>query len=87
MDYEKELLHEILKGQNRLDESVDEINVTLAKQEVHLAEHIKRTSLLEEALKPIQQHVNRVNTAILLIGGVFAILAAIKTVIEIIKLF
>lgn len=87
MDYEKELLNEMSKAIDRIDASVDGINITLARQEVHLEEHIKRTAMLEQELKPIQQHVNRVNTAILLLGGIFAIIAAIKTIIEIVKLF
>lgn len=87
MDYEKELLHEISKALERLDNSVDSINVTLAKQEVHLAEHIRRTELLEEEMKPVRDHVNRVNSLLLIIGGIFAVIAAVKGVIEIIQLF
>lgn len=87
MDFEKELLSEMSKTLERLDTSVDNINITLGKQEVHLAEHIRRTELLEESLKPIQEHVNRVNALMLALGGLFALLGAIKTVIEIIHLF
>jgi len=87
MDYEKELLHEMSKALERLDKSVDGINITIAKQEVHLAEHIRRTSLLEEEMKPIRDHVNRVNALILLLGGILALLGAVKAVIEIVQLF
>jgi hypothetical protein len=87
MDYEKELLQEITKSLERLDVSVDSINMTLAKQEIHLAEHIRRTALLEEEMKPVRDHVQRVNTLMLLLGGILALLGAVKTVVEIIKLF
>lgn len=87
MDYEKELLHEMSKSLERLDTSVDTISITLAVQAEQLKTHIRRTELLEAALKPVQEHVNRVNALILLLGGLFAVLGAVKTVIEIIKLF
>lgn len=87
MDYEKELLHEVLKTLERLDSSVDSINVTLAKQEAHLGEHIRRTELLEEEMKPVRDHVNRVNALLLLLGGLLALIGAVKGVIEIIQLF
>lgn len=87
MDYEKELLQEITKSLERLDTSVDSINVTLAKQEVHLADHIRRTELLEEEMRPVRDHVNRINALMLLLGGILALLGAVKTVVEIFKLF
>lgn len=87
MDYEQELLREMSKSLERLDVSMDNLQVILGKQEVHLAEHIRRTALLEKQMEGIQKHVNTVNALILGLGGLFAILAAIKTVIEIVKLF
>lgn len=87
MDYEQELLQEMSKALDRLDNSVDNINITLGKQEVHLAEHIRRTELLEEEMRPIRDHVNRVNALMLLLGGLLALLGAIKTVVEIFKIF
>lgn len=87
MDYEKELLQEMSKSLERLDTSVDSINVTLAVQSEQLKTHIKRSDMLEEALKPVQEHVHRVNALILLLGGILALLGAIKTVIEVVQLF
>lgn len=87
MDYEKELLREMSKAIENIDSSVDSINITLAKQEVSLNEHIRRTTLLEQELKPIQQHVNRVNALMLLLGGILAVVGAVKGIIEIIQLF
>lgn len=87
MDYEKELLQEMSRSLERLDVSVDSINLTLARQEVHLDNHIRRTQLLEEAMIPVREHVSRINTLMLLLGGILAILGAIKAIIEIIQLF
>lgn len=83
MDYEKELISEMSKAIDRIDRSVDGINITLAKQEIHLEEHIKRSKLLEDQMEPIKQHVNRVNSLLLLLGGIFALIGAIKGIIEI----
>lgn len=57
-------------------EKIGSIDVTLAKQHVSLAEHIKRTAILEKEIKPIQKHVAMVNGALKLIG-IVAILAEI----------
>jgi hypothetical protein len=87
MDYEKELLQEMSKSLERLDVSVDSINVTLAVQAEQLKHHILRTELLEEEMKPVREHVSRVNALLLLFGGILALLGAIKTVVEIVQLF
>jgi hypothetical protein len=87
MDYEKELLQEMSKSLERLDVSVDSINVTLAVQAEQLKHHIKRTELLEEEFKPVREHVTRVNALILLLGGILALLGTVKAIIEIVQLF
>lgn len=86
MDYEKQLLNEMAKSIQRIDESTDHINITLAIQATQLAEHIKRSDNLEEAMKPLQAHVNRVNALLLILGGIFALLGALKGVVEIAQL-
>lgn len=45
------------------------IDITLAKQSIILAEHIRRTEILEEKLEPVETHVKLVN-AILKLSGV-----------------
>ena len=87
MDYEKELLREMSNAIESIDKSVDEINITLAVQSEQLRQHIKRSNLLEEQMEPIKQHVNRVNALMLLLGGLLALVGAVKGVIEIIQLF
>lgn len=78
-------INRILTKIESIDKSVDEINITLAKQEVSLEEHIRRTNVLEETLKPIQDHVNKVNAAIAILVGIVAVIGTIKTVLEIIS--
>lgn len=81
-DIVKEIFHKL----ESLDNNVDAINITLAKQEVSLTEHIKRSNLLEEQMEPIKAHVNRVNSLILLLGGLFACIGAIEGFLKILDL-
>lgn len=94
MDYERELLHEILKSVERLDDSIDEVkntlsnyNALLAVQAEQLTTHIKRTALLEEEMKPVRKHVALVNSLILILGGLFALIGAIKGIVELCQFF
>lgn len=80
-------LDRILDKIDAIDESIDEINITLAKQEVQLAEHIRRTKILEDQVKPIQEHVSRVNSLLLLFAGILAIIGGVKGFLEIINFF
>jgi hypothetical protein len=80
---------------DRLDDELVKINVTLAAQHVQLAEHIRRTGLLEEAfdhimeeeIKPVHQHVNRVEGGLKLLGVLsllFGLVAGAKSVLNVI---
>lgn len=69
--------------EKRIHDKLDRIESTLSKQEVTLArltvsveEHVKRSNMLEDALKPIQTHVSMVQGAVKLIS-ILGVLAAI----------
>jgi hypothetical protein len=71
----------------RLLDKIDKIEEHLGKQEVSLArltvsveEHVRRSNLFEEALKPVQQHVLRVEGALKLIGLLGILAALIQTI-------
>lgn len=66
---------------DKLDNRVDNVDVTLAKQEVSLSEHIRRTALLEEDVRPIKKHVNNVQGALKLLG-LISLLAGIAAVLK-----
>lgn len=89
-----EMFKIVLEKQNTISEDISEIKVTLGKQEVSLAEHIKRSLQNEEALeltkkqftdeiKPLKTHVTMVNGIIKFIGliSVFAGIAHALVVI------
>lgn len=76
---------------DKIQEHLASVDVTLAKQEVSLTEHVKRSTLLEENVKmlrseftPIQKHVivvNGVLRLLSLIGLLITIVIGIKTLL------
>lgn len=57
--------------ESKLDRIVDKIgsiDITLHGQHVSLTDHIRRTELLEEQLRPVEKHVAMVQGALKLIG-------------------
>lgn len=53
---------------------IGEIRIVQAEQHIILKEHIRRTELLEEDIKPVKKHVNMVEGVLKFIGllGIFA---------------
>lgn len=57
-----ELRHISLKLES-IDKALNSMDKTMALQEVHLSEHIRRTAMLEEQMKPIRSHVLKMQGA------------------------
>lgn len=53
---------------DKISDKLSKIDVTLAAQHVTLLEHTKRSTMLEEDLKPIKKHVAMVEGALKLLG-------------------
>lgn len=77
---------------DKIQEAIGEINVTLAVNTKSLQDHMERTALNEEALqilkselKPVHEHVLKVNYTITVIGVVGAIIGFCYTVYQIIQ--
>ena len=64
---------------DKLDSRLDSIDVTLGKQHVTIADHIKRTEILEKEVVPLKSHMNQIIGA----GKFIAIIAAIFTVLTV----
>jgi len=64
---------------DRIDARLNSIDVTLVAQHVSLKDHIRRTEILENEVKPIQKHVAMVNGALKFIG-LLGILAGVLEV-------
>jgi len=67
----------------QIEKAIFSIDKTLAVNTEHLAEHIRRTRLLEEELKPISKHVQQMQGA----GKLIALLALIATVASALIMF
>lgn len=71
----------ILEKLDTISSDMSEMKVTLAKQEVSLQEHIRRTNLLEGKLQPIEEHVSAVNTTIKIFGQVTGLASIIASIV------
>lgn len=69
-------LERIEQKVDKIDETLQTVNIVLAKQHVVLEEHVRRTNLLEQELKPVKLHVDRVEGVVKFLGLV-GVLAAI----------
>lgn len=63
---------------DKIMDRISSIDATLAKQEVTLAYHIKRTDLLEKQVEPVQKHTNELKGIVTMLK----ILALLATIIE-----
>lgn len=75
-------------NQNKLDyiaENIGAINKTLEFQAKQLEEHIKRTSLLEERLQPIEDHVKFIQGLMRLIAYCATIAGLILSYIQVFR--
>lgn len=71
---------------DKLDDRIASIDRTLAVNTESLVQHMRRTALLEDDLKPVKKHVNRLDGAMktfAFISLVVAILAGIMRVLGI----
>lgn len=64
-----------------LDDQLATISTTLSAQHVSLKEHIRRTAVIEDELKPIRRHVYMINGALILLAA----LAGSEIVYEVFK--
>lgn len=79
-------MERVLNKLDALDARLDNVDKTLAKQEVHLAEHIRRTALLEDAIVPIKKHVNHVEGALKFLGVVGLVASVATAIVKLVQL-
>ena len=53
---------------DKVVEHISSIDVTLAEQHISLKEHMRRTALLEQQMRPIEKHVLMVSGVIRFLG-------------------
>lgn len=75
---------------DKIDGRLSSIDITLAKQEVNLQEHMRRTQLNEQAIEKITENLIPINKHVTMLEGVlkfFGVLAVLGSVLtSIIKL-
>ena len=70
--------HERLETKlDKVSDEIGNINITLAKQHITLEEHVRRTEILEDEIRPIKKHVAMVNGVLKLMGLLAPIIGAI----------
>lgn len=81
MDENQRRIERIELKIDAISDKMAETNVILGKQHESLRLHMKRSDMLEEALKPIQRHVSMAEGALKFIG----MLASAAVVFEALK--
>lgn len=66
-----------------VNESLKRIDVTLAKQAVQIEYHIRRTDILEDAIKPLQVQKAQIDGVLKALGLVSALGGAVFTALEV----
>ena len=87
MDRDNKLMDMLIKKLDTLDSRLDNIDVTLAKQHVQLAEHIRRTNLIEDSMKPIEIHVAKVTSGLALAVKLLSVASTILGIAAVIWSF
>jgi hypothetical protein len=70
---------------DRILDHIGSIDVTLARQEVSLADHIRRTAILEAQVDPIRRHVAMVQGVLKAVGLVGTVVAFLSGLFSLIK--
>lgn len=85
MDDVRKSLDEIKNNIKEINSSMREIDKTLVKQEAQLAEHIRRTNLLESKIEPVEKHIHMVNGALKLLGILSIVVGIIASIFKIVS--
>lgn len=73
-DFQKRVLEKL----DKMDDRLNSVDKTLAEQHVSLKDHIRRTEILEEQVKPIEDNMTMAKGVLKFIGfGATAIGAAV----------
>jgi len=76
----KETLKRIENKIEAVQANLTELNITVAKQEVTLTDHVRRTEILENEIKPLKKERYRTEGAVKLIGLCALLLGVVRGV-------
>lgn len=87
-----DMLKKIVETNEKIVEDITEIKVTLARIDVtleknteSLVEHVKRTNLIEQQLRPVEKHVAMVHGALKFIGIVATLVGIAAGIVSLLK--
>lgn len=90
----EEFLKLLLNKTDKIEERLTSIDVTLARQEGHLQEHMRRSEANERAVEvlgqqlgPIKKHVNMLEGSLKLLGIMSLIVGTIGGVLKLLNVF
>jgi hypothetical protein len=75
----------ILTEIKSINKELGDINVTLAKQEVNIDTHIRRTDLLEAKIVPVEKFMATINAGLKLIGAGAVLVSLVTGIIKLIE--
>lgn len=82
----KLLFSGLSKKIDKVDSRLDAANIVLAKQSVILADHVKRSTQLENRMLPVEQHVQAVNTILKMFGFTSLLVSMVAGILKIFKI-
>jgi hypothetical protein len=68
-----------------LSDHLASIDITLGAQHISLKEHIRRTTLIEQELRPIKKHVDMIKGGAALLGIILTISAIVAYIVGWVK--
>lgn len=78
-------LDRILDSQETMQETLTKVLIVSGQQEVNIKEHMRRTALLEEDLKPIKKHVALLEAGLKIVGLISILTAIAASVVKILS--
>lgn len=82
MDDIRKNLDEIKNDIKEINSSISTIDKTLIKQESQLAEHIRRTNILEDKIEPVERHVYMMNGALKFLGLLSLLAGIVASIVK-----
>jgi len=70
-----------------LDTRLDSVDVTLAKQEVSLSEHIRRTEIIEGRLEPIESYMDKTKGVLVFVAFLASISGLVTLILKVLGKF
>lgn len=86
LDMIADQLKRIEDSMDKTSERLNSIDKTLVKQEENLKEHMRRTQILEDDIKPVKKHVARVEGAFKLVGLVATLVGIAVGIVKLVTM-